>query len=96
LFESLPYGEIGGRLLFLHPILKDGIVKILSVDATTANVSVDAAISSTTTSVTIKNLIVTNERRRVIDTLKNFCINGPLFRNISEIYYCLKMAEYLY
>ncbi|MDR0418324.1 MAG: hypothetical protein LBH08_02735 [Puniceicoccales bacterium] len=75
---------------------KNGTVKIVAGDNTTINVYVDGAISSTTTSATIKNRLVTNELIGVVDSLKNIYVNGPLFNGVSEIYYRLKMAEYLY
>ncbi|MDR2667201.1 MAG: hypothetical protein LBB34_03805, partial [Holosporales bacterium] len=75
---------------------KNGTVKSVSGDMTTVNVYVDGAISSTTSSATIKNRIVTNELLSVVDSLKNIYVNGPLFRNVAEIYHRLKMAEYLY
>ncbi|MDR1366746.1 MAG: hypothetical protein LBJ13_02440 [Puniceicoccales bacterium] len=75
---------------------KDGTVKIIAGESTTINVYVDGAISSTTTSATVKNRLVTNELLDVVDSLKNIYVNGPLFRSVSEIYYRLKMAEYLH
>jgi hypothetical protein len=75
---------------------KGGTVKIVSGNATTVNVSVDDAISSSTTSAIMKNRVVTNDRPGVGQALKNIYIDGPLFRNISEICHGLRMAEYLH
>jgi hypothetical protein len=78
----------------VHP--SNGTAKIVSGDSMTIEVYKDSTLSTTEMLPAVKNRIMTNTLLNVIDSLKNIYVNEKGIRSVSEIFYRLKMAEYLY
>jgi hypothetical protein len=75
---------------------KEGIVKTVTGEGSLFETCQGGAVKEAVRKPTVKNRIMTNELLSVIDSLKSIYVNGDAIANVSEIFYQLQMAEYVY